>query len=452
MVQSPDRTVLTAAAGTLLAMLSFTAPLVTVQQTAAGLGAGASGQTWMLSSMSLGLTVAMLTVGTAGDDFGRRRVFVGGAALLAIASVAGAVAPTTLVFVLARVVAGVGAAAVLACSLALIGHAVPPGHARVRAMGLWSAGMGAGLALGPFVAAWCADGFSWRLTYWIGAALTAVLAIAGRAVLPESTSGRSRRVDVPGVLLLAAGLASLLAGLTEGRGGWARPHVLVMLVVGVVVLAGFGCLEWRSSAPMIDLSLFRRPALLSATAVSFANGVGITAGMSFLPTVLQRGLGESSLVASVFLLVWSVTSVAASMGARLLGARVAPAVRMAAGLVCTAAGLLALAALANQAALVAGLFLAGVGTGLVNATIGGEAVASVPPHRAGMGSGINNTSRYLGAALGVTVVFVLSVHSGQGSLLSGWALSAVVCAAVSLAGAFSAVSLRTKEPVGAGVS
>lgn len=452
MVQSPDRTVVTAAAGTLLAMLSFTAPLVTVPQTAAGLGAGASGQTWMLSSMSLGLTVAMLTAGTAGDDFGRRRVFVVGAALLAVASVGNALAPTTLVFVLARVVAGVGAAAVLACSLALIGHAIPPGHARVRAMGVWGASMGAGLAIGPFLASWSADGVSWRLTYWIGAVLTAALAIGGRAVLAESTSGRSRTVDVPGVLLLAAGLASLLAGLTEGRAGWTDPLVLVLLVVGVLVLAAFVVVEFRSRTPMIDVSLFRRPALLSATAVSFANGVGITAGMSFLPTVLQRGLGESSLVASAFLLVWSVTSVAASMSARLLGARVAPAARMAAGLLLTALGLLALAALSNSVALVAGLFLTGMGTGLVNATVGGEAVASVPAHRAGMGSGINNTSRYLGAALGVTVVFVLSVHGGQGSLLSGWALSAVVCAVVSLAGAVSALSLQAKERMVAGVS
>ncbi|GAB2989985.1 MFS transporter [Amycolatopsis acidiphila] len=439
----------TAAAGTLLAMLSFTAPLVTIQQTATGLGAGASGQTWMLSSMSLGLTVAMLTAGTAGDDFGRRRVFVGGAALLTIASVASALAPTTLVFVLARVFAGFGAAAVLACSLALIGHALPPGHARVRAMGLWGASMGAGLAIGPFVASLCAMGSNWRLTYWIGAVLTAALAVGGRTVLAESTSGRSRRVDVPGVVLLAAGLASLLAGLTEGRGGWDEPLVLVLLVVGIVVLVAFLVVEWRSRAPMIDLSLFRRRALLSATAVSFANGVGITAAMSFLPTVLQRGLGESSLVASGFLLVWSVTSVAASMSARLLGARVPPGARMAGGLILTALGLLALMGLANRVELVAGLFLAGIGTGLVNATVGGEAVASVPAHRAGMGSGINNTSRYLGAALGVTVVFVLSVHSGQANLLSGWGVSAVVCAVVSLAGAVAALGLRAKEPVAA---
>jgi MFS family permease len=454
MVHSPDRargTVLISAFGTMLVMMAFTAPLVTTQQTAADLGAGASGQTWMLSSMSLGLTVAMLTCGTAGDDFGRRRVFVAGAVVLGLASAVCALAPSTLIFVLARVVAGAGAAAVLAASLALIGHALPPGTERVRAMGLWGASMGVGLAIGPLVASVCATDLAWRVAYWIFVVLAALLAVTGRALLTESTSGLSRSVDLPGVVLLAAGLACLLAGLTEGRSGWLAPLVVVLLVAGVVLLAAFFVVEMRSRAPMIDLSLFRRPALRSATAVSFANGVGVTASMSFLPSVLQRGLAYSTLAVSALLLAWSVTSVVTALATRYLSPRIQPGVRMAGGLVITAAGLVALAGLTTSASgvdLLAGLVIAGVGTGLVNGTVGGEAVTSVPAGQSGTGSGINNTSRYLGAAIGVTVVFILSVHTGRSSaadLLSGWNVSALVCAVVSLLGALAVALVQFRD-------
>ncbi|HVV09817.1 MFS transporter [Amycolatopsis sp.] len=442
MVHSPDRVVSVAAFGTFLAMMSFTAPLVTAQRTAADFGAGASGQTWLLSSMSLGLTVAMLTCGTLGDDYGRRRVFVAGTGVFVVASAVSALAPSVAVFVVARVLVGAGAAAMMACGLSMLGHALPPGPGRARASALWGASMGVGLAIGPVLAALCARYLDWRIVYWVYAALGVVLVLLARALLSESTSGRRSRIDVPGVVLLAAGLTCVLAGLTEGRGGWLSPEVLGLLVVGVLALGGFLVAERRSKAPMVDLSLFRRPALLSATAVGFASGAGINALMSYLPSLLQRGLGYSTLATAGLLLAWSAPSVLTSFAARYLNPGFPPRARMAVGLVLIAAGLLVTGGL-SDGELCTGLIVAGVGTGLVNATIGGEAVTSVPPERSGMGSGINNTSRYLGAAVGVTVVFVLGVHSGH----SGWAASVILGAAVSLAGALAVVTLRPVREV-----
>ncbi len=434
------RTVLTSTIGTLLVMMSFTAPLATTHQVAVAIGAGPAGQSWILSSMSLGLTLAILTCGALADDFGRRRVFCLGAVVLAIASVVSAVAPSTVVFVLSRVAGGIGGAAVLACSLALISHALPPGHARVRAMGMWGAAVGAGIALGPIAASLLAVYWDWRAMYWLLALLVAGLAVAGRGLLTESTSGASRTLDIPGVVLLAGGIAGVLAGLTEGHGGWLRPLPLVLLIGGVVLLAGFLLVQARSRGAMIDLSLFRSRTLRDATIASFTTGAGITALMSFFPTELQQGLGRGAVFAAVLLLGWSVTSVVAALAARRLGQRVSPRTRLAGGLLLTAAGIAATTALAPGAvwsSLLPGLIVAGIGTGVVNATLGGQAVASVPAHRAGMGSGINNTSRYLGAGLGVTVVFVLSVHPGQSTAfpLAGWDVSAIVCAAIMAAGA-----------------
>src|SRR5215212_4983312 len=138
----PERgpTLAVAAAGTLLVLVAFTTPLTTLSGTAAGLGAGPGAQAWVLSSMNVGTAAALMSSGAIGDDYGRRRTFLAGALVLAGASALCALAPNALVLVLARVLQGLGGAAVLACGLGLIGHAFPEGQARVRATGVWGAG------------------------------------------------------------------------------------------------------------------------------------------------------------------------------------------------------------------------------------------------------------------------------------------------------------------------
>ena len=155
LVEQPPRVAsrqLTAAAlGTLLTLVAFTAPLSTINSTAATLGAGTAGRTWILSSMSIGLGAALLSTGTVSDDFGRRRTFAAGLLVLAVGSVAAAVAPGTLVFVLARLVQGVGGAAAVASSLGIIAATYPPGPERAAASGVWGASVGAGIAVGPLM-------------------------------------------------------------------------------------------------------------------------------------------------------------------------------------------------------------------------------------------------------------------------------------------------------------
>lgn len=444
----PNRTVAVSALGTLLALVSYTAPLTTLRQISGDLGTGASGQSWILSSMSLGLTAALLTAGTLADEHGRRRVFVLGSAVLAVSSVAGAAAPGTIVFVLGRVAQGVGAAAMLACSLALISHAIPPGPRRATATGLWGAALAGGIALGPVVA----GVVPWRPFYVLVAVAAAGVAVAGRFLLQESTSGEPRPVDLPGMLLLAAGLSALLAGLTEARRLPVGPVPIALLVVGVLLLGAFVAVQRRSSHPMVALTLFRNPGLVAASAGSLATGLGIIAVSSYLPAVLQRGLGYGPLGAAALLLGWSGTSIVTALLTRRISERVSGPARLAAGLVVIAAGTVPLAWLATGSGLalpLASLVVAGLGTGVVNATLGREAVASVPPNRAGMGSGINNTARYLGAAIGVTVVSVLASPTGgetPGQLLDGWDTAVVVCVVLTLACAAVVLACVRRTP------
>ena len=431
------RTVVVASLGTLLTMVSYTAPLTTLRSISADLGTGPSGQSWILSSMSLGLTATLLACGALADDFGRRRVFVGGAAVLALASVAGAAAPGTTVFVLGRVAQGIGAAAVIACSLALISHAVPAGPARVRASGMWGAALALGIGSGPVLA----SVLPWRVTYLLVAAAAVALVVAARVLLTESTSGVTRPVDLPGMTLLAGGLACVLAGLTEGRQGMTGVVPLTLIAVGVLLLAGFVPVQLRSAHPMIAPGLFRNPALVAATVGALTTGLGVIAAMSFLPSLLQRGLGYGPTGAALLLLGWSGTSIVTALLTRRISERVGGAARLGGGLVVVAIGVLMLAWLGPASGVTLPLvatIVAGLGTGVVNATLGRESVASVPAHQAGMGSGTNNTSRYFGAAIGVTVVSVLSTPTGTEStaqLLAGWDRATIVCTVLTLVGA-----------------
>ena len=438
---APGLILAVASAGPLLALFAFTVPLTTLTSTAASLQAGPGAQAWILSAMSVGAAAGLMSSGAIGDDYGRRRTFLAGLLFLAGSSVLGALAPTALVLIIARILQGLGGAAILACSLGAIGHAFPDGPERGRATGVWAAALGAGVAIGPILSAGLDMLGGWRLPYVVTALAAAALAVAVGTVLPESRADKPRPIDLPGTLLLGLGLAALLTGLTEARMGWG-PLVLVLLLVGLALLAGFVAVERRMADPMLDLALFRRPAFVGATVAALAAGAGVLSLMSLIPTLVERAMGVSALLAAILLLAWSATTVVTALGARWLPPGMSPRVQLVAGLLGCAAGQLALFGLtpaSSIARLLPGLAIAGAANGVLNAALGRQAVDSVPADRAAMGSGANNTARHLGSAIGLTVVTVLMTHAGAAAgaagLVSGWNIAVLVTAGFSLVGA-----------------
>ncbi|MET3807486.1 MFS family permease [Nakamurella sp. UYEF19] len=447
--QLASRTLWVAAAGTLIALISFTTPVASLADTAKGLNAGPGAQAWILSSMSLGLAVALLTSGALADDFGRRRVFIIGATVLGIASIPCALAPNDVVLIIGRILEGVGAAAVIACSLALISHQFPTGPGRAKASGIWGAALGGGIAVGPLMAAGLGLAINWRAAYGLVAILSVALAFAGAHLLTESRAHHRRRIDWAGVILLSTGLGALIAGLTLARSGLARPSVLVLVIGGVLLLVAFVAAEIRSVSPMLDPKLFGNPAFVAVNVAALATGLGVIAQMSFFSTVLQRGMHESELVAAIALLGWSAFSVLTSLAARHL--RMTGRVQFVLGLLVVALGQAAMGWQRTDSSVlqaVPGLIVAGIGTGVINAALGRESVATVPPARAGMGSGANNTARYLGSAIGVTIVAIMatSVHSGtpQQSLISGWNHAVVFTTIATTVGALLVLGCRPR--------
>ena len=442
------RTLAMAATATLLVLVAFVTPLATGVRTAAELDVGPGAQAWLLSAMSVGLAAALLTAGVLADDLGRRRVFAGGLVVLGLGAVLAAVSGGPGPFIAGRVLQGIGGAAVLACALGLIGAAFPPGPARSRATAVWGASVGAGTGLGGLVTVALDHGDGWRTTYWATAAAAVLLAAVARWVLAESGGSADRRVDVAGILLFAGGTSALLAGLVQGRSGWGQPAVVVLLALGVLLLAAFVPAELRQDAPMVDLRLFRIPGFLAATVGAFVTGATVVGLSSYVPTVLQRGLGESLLAATLLVLVWSAVSTVTALAVRLVPG-LDGRVLLALALGVSAVGLAGYAVLgedASGARLLPGLVVLGIGYGAANAALGREAVAHVPAAKVGMGSGANNTARYLGAAVGVTVV-VLVVDAGSpagttAGLLAGWDRAALGGAVLTLLGALLVAAIR----------
>lgn len=227
----------------------------------------------------------------------------------------------------------------------------------------------------------------------------------------------------------------------------------MLLAVGAALLAGFVVVQFVVPHPMAGPRLFRHPGLVGATVASLATGLGIISLSSYLPAVLAPVHGTAPATAALLLLGWSGTSIVTALLTRRISERVTGGVRLGVGLLVMTAGQLGLLATGSGTGVVlAALVVVGVGTGVVNATLGREAVASVPADRAGTGSGINNTARYLGAAVGVTVTSVLTSPAGNepvARLLAGWQVAVLVAAGFTLLGALVALGCaRAAAPAG----
>jgi MFS family permease len=443
---------LTAGLGTFLVLVDYTSPLTTLAPTAQALHAGLTAQTWALTGTLVGLAALLLTMGSAADDFGRRRVFAGGAALLVVSSMMSAAAPDTGLFLAGRVLQGCGGAALLAASLGLVGHAFPSGPARIRATGIWGAMVGLGIAAGPVYAALLERAAGWRAVYW-GLAVVAVVVLVLAVGLAESRGQRRRKLDLAGVATLGAGSTCLCAGLAQGRYGWGSLNVIILLVVGALLLAAFFAVEARVSEPMLDVALLRSPGFVASCGGALFTGLAIVGLMSYLPTVLERALGQSPLAAGGILAIWSGLSFVVALQARRLATRIPAATQVAGSLLLCGVGealLLGISADGSWVRVVPGLAIAGVGSGVLNAALARLAVASVPAQRAAMGSGANNTARYIGSSLGVAVVVTVvaqgtSSRGAAAAMVSGANDAFIVSALLCLTGAALCAAARVAE-------
>ncbi|MDO9377211.1 MAG: MFS transporter [Nocardioidaceae bacterium] len=427
--------------GVFVALTAFTTSLADAPTLGRELAAGTAGQIWILSSMSVGLAASLLVVGVLGDDRGRRLIFVGGALLLTAGSVLCAVAQEPVAFVLGRVVEGVGAAALVATSLAMTSFFFPTPAERATAGAVWGASVSAGIATGPFLPGLLDASVSWRAPYVVLAVLGLLVAAAGTR-LRETFADHRRALDLPGAVTFGGAMTVLLVALVESRGPSGPLVTTVLVLLAAALAVAFVVVERRRDHPMLDLALFTRPDFTATHVAGLATGTGVIAVMSYSASHLTNGLGASTLVAAGALAAWSVPSTVFALLARRLPASLQGLRQLALGLALCTAGQLVLAVTAastSVATMLPGFVVAGVGTGFLNAALGREAVATAPPGRGGLGSGVNNTARYLGSAIGVTVVGLVATAFADPA--DGWRAAALITAATSAVGALVVLTL-----------
>jgi len=431
------------AAGTALVLLTYVTPMATLPGTAADLGADATARAWLLSSMPVGLAAGLLAAGVLGDNFGRRRVYLAGLAMLAAGAFGCAAAREPVVFVAARILEGLGGAAILACGLAILANDFPEARRRGHATAVWGASVGVGISLGVVVSAGLGTP-RWRESYVAVGVVALILLWPSMSRVLESRAANRRRLDGGGLVLFATAMTLMVCALTRGRNG-IDAVTSVLAAAAVLALAGFVVVERRTRDPLIEPELLRHRGFRVAAIGSLTVGAGITATASFVPTLVQVGLGAGLWTVAVLVIAWSGTSVATSVLLTRVRRSVQGPAIIAVLLIVVAFGQLlgyGLGAGSSPWRLVPSMVIAGVATGLLNALLGREAVASVGADRAAMGSGANNTARYLGAAVGITLFVVIATNVGD-DLIAGWNAAVLVSAALTFVGAGAVVLAGT---------
>jgi DHA2 family methylenomycin A resistance protein-like MFS transporter len=382
--------------------------LKTIQQ---DLQAETSTLQWVVDLYNLAYAALILTGGTLGDLYGRRRIFILGVAIFAAGSLVCALAPDAAILVTGRGIAGIGAALLLPVALAILNVTYPDPRIRAQAIAIWGGMNGLAMAIGPTLGGLLVDAFGWRSLFY------AVLPFAGLAVamaplwVPESADPKGLTLDLSGQILAVIALFTLCLAVIEGpRWGWQSGRLLLCAAIAVASAVAFLAVERRSQSPLLPLALFRNRAFSAAIGDATLMTFGMYGMLFVLPLFLQALRGATATLAGLELLPMSVTFFLVSLGAGRVAHALGPRLLITTGMSLTGIGLLMLASVTLQspyALIAAALFAVGLGLGFITGPIATVAVANAPVARSGLSSGLVNVGRMVGATLGVAILGII---------------------------------------------
>lgn len=369
-------------------------------------GARVSALQWVLDSYNLTYAALLLTGGLLADLAGRRRVFMAGAAVFTLASLACAFAPTIRLLIAARSIAGLGAALIVPASLALIRVLWPDPAERRHVLGIWAACNGLAMAIGPSLGGLMIHRFGWRSVFLLVVPLSATALMLARTAFPESADAEGRHFDLPAQALGALALAGIAFSAIEARNAPGP----ALAALALTLLSGLGFLQVevrRGAAALVPLDLFRlrafRGAMVATAGMTFA-----MYGVLFLLPVTWQGTGHlSATTAGLALMPMALVFVAVSPISGMLTRHLGTGVTIGGGLLVIACGLILIGATANRSSLLLteiGLAATGLGMGMATGPLMGAAVGAVTAARAGTASALINVARMIGATIGVAIL------------------------------------------------
>ncbi|MBU3063361.1 MFS transporter [Nocardia sp. NEAU-G5] len=405
----PRVALLTVTAVLFVTFLDTTIVSVTLGNVQSDVHAGVVSLQWVVNAYTLVFASLMLTAGSLGDRWGRKRVMIGGLVIFCAGSVLSAVAGGVGVLIAGRAVMGLGAAASEPGTLSVIRHIFPDRGERARALGAWAAVSGLALAAGPVIGGLLVGAFGWRAVFWFNLIVGVLVLAAAVRYVPESADPQPGPVDISGFVLGATFLGCVIyAGISGEQVGYGAASVLTLFVIGGLAGVGFLLVEMRARNPMFDFAYLKRPLVRSALIVAFAVYFGIFSIFFFTALYLQEVQSYSGWkIAGVF----APMAVAIIVGALFAGFWVAvrgSRTPMIVGCLLGAAGLLLtrqfLGVTVEFVPLALSLLVAGLGFGIAVVPLTSAVLSGVPAEHSGMAAAATNTMRQVGAVVGVAAL------------------------------------------------
>ena len=394
------------------------------------LKAGVSSLQWVVGAYALTFAATMLTFGTLGDQFGRKRIMLVGicifiaGAVMAGASVLVTSGSSALAIVIAgRAVMGLGAAASEPGTLSMLRHIYPEYTSRNWALGVWAAVSGSALALGPVVGGALVYAWGWPSIFWFNVLFGLIALVATVIVIPENADPTGQRIDLIGAVFGAIALASLIFAVIDAESsGFGSTKVIALFCVSAVFTAAFLWQESRAQHPLLDLRFLRIPQFATPNIVAFCAYFATFAIFFFTALFLEEVAGyNGGQIATVFLPMTILMILASLLAGRWTGT-VGVRWSIVGGCAAFAGGLLWTNAVISPnppyLPLAAALALTGIGIGACVVPITSSVLATVPPERSGMAASTTNTSREVGAVMGVAVLGAIVIGKLQSALVA----------------------------------
>ena len=365
---------------------------------------------WVVNAYILTFGGFLLLGGRMADLLGRRRVFMGGLVLFALASLAGGLATNEGQLIAARAVQGLGAAILSPAALSIVTTTFRDGAERNKALGVWGAVAGSGGAAGVLLGGVLTSGLGWEWVLWVNVPIgLAAAAIAPRLLVESRADSATRTFDAGGALSVTAGLSVLVYALVDAtRVGWGSTQTIGLLAVSTLLLAAFVAIERRSSAPLVPFSIFRSRTITGANAVGLLIGASLFSMFFFISLYMQQVLGYSPIHAGLSYLPLALTIVVSAGIASQLTTRIGYKPVLAVGMAFIGAGLVWFSQVSAQGSFLSDILgpslLAAIGLGLAFVPNTIAAVSGVADRDAGLASGLINTSQQVGGALGLAVL------------------------------------------------